>query len=57
MSIFVFGRGFGNILAAPISSSLLRMKFIRSDHLMYGYYVKGYVSDILLIYGPIFIEI
>ncbi|KAF8608595.1 MFS general substrate transporter [Ceratobasidium sp. AG-I] len=42
MSIFIVGRGFGNILAAPVSSSLLRMKLITNDHPLYGYHVKGY---------------
>ncbi|QRV79233.1 major facilitator superfamily transporter [Ceratobasidium sp. AG-Ba] len=43
MSLFIAGRGIGNVLAAPISSSLLRSAFSSGSH---AYGLKNYVGNV-----------
>jgi hypothetical protein len=43
MSIFIAGRGIGNVLAAPISSSLLQSAFSSGKH---AYGLKNYASTV-----------
>ncbi|KAG8686256.1 hypothetical protein FRC09_014254 [Ceratobasidium sp. 395] len=48
IGIFVGSRGIGNVLAGPISTSLLHMRLVGShDSPTYGYYLKGYGPLIL----------